>query len=163
MRAAPSVRYPVRPCLFYAGLLGLLAALGLLILLFWTLAPPAHGRLGSSLAGLALWLAWAGLAWRSWRQSPVGQLHWDAQASAGASVPGCGWRWLGVAEQDDMALQRVQLVLDLQSRALLRLHRSDQSGSWVWVERASDPARWSDLRRALLAQRPHPAQGPPLA
>jgi hypothetical protein len=51
-------------------------------------------------------------------------------------------------------LQRVEMVLDLQGRALLRLHNADALARWVWVERARNPALWNDLRRALVAARP---------
>jgi hypothetical protein len=43
----------------------------------------------------------------------------------------------------------LELVLDLQSLALLRLRNRDVASSWIWVERARSPARWNDLRRAL--------------
>jgi hypothetical protein len=44
----------------------------------------------------------------------------------------------------------VELVVDLQTRVLLRLHNADALTRWVWAERARNPERWHDLRRALV-------------
>lgn len=154
MRSAPSVVYPVGRCAFYAGLLLFLGGLGLVNLLLWWHGSRAQQSAadipGVLLAGVGLWVAWAVFAWRSWMRSPEGQLQWDARSveSDGRGRVG-GWRWHSEAYRDGVALQDVELVLDLQGFALLRLRNRDAASSWVWVERSRSPARWNDLRRAL--------------
>lgn len=159
MRNAPSVVYPVGRCLFHGILLALLGVLGLLVLVAWwwygAEAPPTPGvssREWTALAGLGLWVGWVVFAWRSWQRSPVGHLHWDALATVDDEHPRKGiWRWRSDAYREGAPLRRLELALDLQDRVLLRLRNPDAAGSWVWVERASDPARWGDFRRALMA------------
>ena len=162
MRNAPSVVYPVGRCAFYAGLLCVLAGLGLLVLLRWwwpwlDAAAELHwlthvaGGLGA-----VLWLGWAGFAWRSWLHSPAGHLQWDALGPPVSSglAPGPAragvWRWHRDTLADGAPLQKVERVLDLQDRMLLRVRNPDGAHRWLWVERSSDPARWNDLRRALV-------------
>lgn len=50
-------------------------------------------------------------------------------------------------------IDRVELMLDARTCALLRLQNADSLTRWVWVERARDPLHWGDLRRALVASR----------
>ena len=154
MRSAPSVVYPVGRCAFYARLLLFLGVLGLLNLWVWWQGQiaPLHAAEGSGafLVGLGLWIAWAVFAWRSWWRSPEGQLQWDAQAAGeDDQARAGGWRWRSDAYRDGVSLRGVELVLDLQGLALLRLRNRDAASSWIWVERARSPARWNDLRRAL--------------
>ena len=155
MRNAPSVIYPVGRCLFYAGLLCLLAVLSLLVLWWWFWLGAEgpllqHPRVVGWL-GAALWLVWAGFAWRSWVHAPVGLLRWDSQATPHHGLARAGvWRWQRDSHSDGAPLQRVERVLDLQSRLLLRVRNPDGAHRWLWVECASDPARWHDLRRALV-------------
>lgn len=155
MRNAPSVQYPVGRCRFYAGLLGGLGLLALAVLLYgwsWLPAPSPSGpliRTTYAALGITLWLGWAAFAWASWRRAPVGCLHWDAQTGV-LSRTGV-WRWRTATHDDGVALLQVALVLDLQSRALLCLRWPDTARRWVWVEASRDPARSSDLRRALRA------------
>lgn len=155
MRNAPSVLYPVGRCVFYARLLVWLGLLGLVALLaggWWYSGESAGGlasRRAAVLAGAGLWL---GFAWWGWQRAPRGLLQWDALAAS--AVPGAqagAWRWRSEAYQEGAVLQRVELMLDLQSRVLLRLHNPDAATSWVWLERSQDQARWDDLRRALVA------------
>lgn len=158
MHNAPSVLYPVGRCRFYAGALLGLGCLSLAVLAhwWWTLlalssqAPMGQAaRLSIGLVGALAWMAWAVFAWSSWRRTPVGLLQWDA---LGAAPTGTGvWRWRRAVHEDGSPLQRVELVLDLQERALLRLRNPDAAHRWVWVEASRDPARWGDLRRALRA------------
>lgn len=157
MRNAPSVLYPVGRCAFYARLLAVLGLLALVALLAggWSGGESVAGlasRRAVMLAGFGLWLLWLGFAWWGWHRAPTGLLHWDALATS--AVPGTqagAWRWRSEAYQEGMFLQRVELMLDLQSRVLLRLRNPDAASSWVWLERSQDPARWDDLRRALVA------------
>lgn len=156
MRNAPSVLYPVGRCVFYARLLGLIGVLGMAVLVLagWSARGPEGGAVSTATAwvGGGLWLLWLGFAGWSWRRAPVGQLQWDALAPGTRpdARPGA-WRWRSEAYQDGAVLRRVELMLDLQNRVLLRLHNPDAATSWVWLERSRDPARWDDLRRALMA------------
>lgn len=151
MRNAPSVLYPVGRCAFYARLLVLLGLLGLAAfgLGGWS-APAVEGGVSVWVGG-GLWLLWLGYAARSWQRSPIGRLQWDALAASAApdARPGA-WRWRNEANQEGALLSQVELMLDLQSRVLLRLCNADGATTWVWLERSSDPARWDDLRRALV-------------
>lgn len=158
MHNAPSVVYPVGRCVLYAGLLAMLGGLGVLVLLLWWwpwLGAPGDSPLVVRVAGVLgalLWLAWAGFAWRSWLRSPVGQLQWDALGAPDSGSARAGvWRWRRDAYADGLTLQRVERVLDLQSRLLLQLREPGTARHWVWVERTRDPARWNDLRRALVS------------
>jgi toxin CptA len=169
MRNAPSVTYPVGRCFFYAAGLVVLGALGLLVWLWWLGEVLAHRAPPftpwTSAVGAVLWLAWAGFAWRSWVYAPVGVLQWDALAPSSQGPQRVGvWRWHRQAPGEHSnnpdrnnpnlshgaPLQQVQRVLDLQSLLLLRVRNPDGAHRWLWVQRSSDPARWNDLRRALV-------------
>jgi hypothetical protein len=154
MRNAPSVMYPVGRCAFYARLLAGLGLLGLLGLAAGAWGARAPSGIMQFLAGGVLWLLWLGFVVWSWRRTPVGQLHWDAQSQGVVpeSKPGA-WRWRSEAHQEVDMLQRVELLLDLQRLVLIRLRHPDGATSWVWAEKARDPARWDDLRRALVSNR----------
>jgi len=156
VRNAPSVLYPVGRCAFYARVLMLLAVLGLAVLAagWWHGRGLAGGAFRTAVGGVGvgLWLLWLGFAWWSWRRAPIGQLQWDALAADSSLRANAGaWRWRSEAYQEGAVLLRVDLMLDLQTRVLLRLHNPDRATSWVWLERCRDPARWDDLRRALVA------------
>ncbi|QHE85107.1 hypothetical protein [Hydrogenophaga sp. BPS33] len=150
MVSAPSVTYPVGRCRFYAGLLVALGLLGALVLGRWFLGVGSHrgwqGGLGAA-AGL-LW--WAFAAW-GWWHSPVGALRWDVAAPSQELSRSGAWVWRGSAAADSVPLPRVVVSLDMQNRILLCLHSAGTFTRWVWVERRRDPARWPDLRRALVA------------
>jgi hypothetical protein len=59
------------------------------------------------------------------------------------------WRWLPAEVAQD--LDAVLWMLDAQAVVLLRLQRAQGRALWVWLEGASEPARWDALRRALKA------------
>jgi hypothetical protein len=42
--------------------------------------------------------------------------------------------------------------LDLQRHFMLRLRGTDGTGSWLWAEAATDPARWHALRCAVYSR-----------
>jgi len=155
MRNAPSVRYPVGRCAFYARWLLGLGALGLLALAGgWWVSGNLSEAVGLPWVGAVLWLLWVGFATRSWRRTPGGLLQWDALADSATGQPLAGaWVWSSEAYQDGVTLLRVDTVLDLQSLVLLRLHYPDAASSWAWVEQKREPARWNELRRALVAHR----------
>ncbi|MGE0348809.1 hypothetical protein [Hydrogenophaga sp.] len=146
MRSAPSVSFPVGRCRFYLWFLLTLAALGVLVLGAWVVYAASH-RQWHGLWGAALWGSWLLFAAWSWWRSPTGLLSWEAQAQ-----PPGGWAWRSTACVEGAPLQRVDLVVDLQTRVLLRLHGADARTRWVWAERAKNPGRWHDLRRALVVR-----------
>ncbi len=153
MRNAPAVMYPVGRCAFYAKVLLGLAGMGGLVVAFPLITMvDSTERTPVVLVGMGLWLLWSCFAAWSWRRSPTGRLQWDALASHADGEGQAGaWRWHSDAYQDGALMQRVEPMLDLQTRMLLRLQNRDAATSWIWVEQDRDPARWDDLRRALMA------------
>ena len=156
MQNAPSVVFPVGRCAFQGGLLvalGMLsAAAGALFLVesdFQWLG--AWGWL-PGVTGLGVWLIWAAWAFASWQRSPQGSLRWDARPLADSGVQGI-WSWSDGMASEPVELSNVERVLDLQSRVLLRLGGPGMGRQWVWVESGGCPARWNDLRRALVSGR----------
>lgn len=159
MRRAPSVIYPVGRCAFYGYLLAGLGMLSLLAFMAWCwpwmTAPalnPHTDQLMTAGAGALLWLIWAGLAWRTWARTPEGRLQWDAQGSALEGLRPGVWRWHEASGYlDAVPLTQVLRVWDGQNRLLLCLRQPNHKARWIWVEQAREPARWDDLRRALMA------------
>lgn len=151
MHNAPSVKFPVGRCGLYGVLLGALAVLSGAVLGLWYSFDGAPGVSWVGVAGGLLWLAWVSFALRAWRRSPVGQLRWSASERRDPGMPPGTWHWHPNTCPDSVPLDRVELVMDGQAVALLRLQLANASACWVWVERARDPAHWNDLRRALVA------------
>jgi hypothetical protein len=151
MRTAPSVRYPVGRSVFWGGLLGVLSALGLVAVVLGA----RYGGVESGATVGAVWILWLVGAVLAWRRQPQGSLHWQPPAGVAVPDPGLpgagGWSWSSAAYREGVSLLRVERVYDFQITVLLRLHNPDGATSWAWVERRADPARWSDLRRALWA------------
>lgn len=167
MHKALSVEYPVGPCAFERNLhtiLGLLWVVG--VQGGWWFA------VGSAPLPGAWWLsmvvgavAWGAVRWRSLH--PVrGVLSWvaehDSVRRAGrpqTDDEGGRWVWCGGPWRHGTPLVELEWALDLQWVALLRVRNDTGHRWWVWVERHSAPARWDDLRRALVAsQRRRTAQ-----
>lgn len=112
-----------------------------------------YGSWGTAMVCGVVWCGWLLGAVRAWRRMPRGRLAWQpdrVQAEAPQGLPGI-WLWASEAYQEGVALKKVERVYDLQRAMLLRLHNPDGACIWIWVERLADPARWLDLRRALLA------------
>ena len=146
MRSAPSVSFPVGRCRFYGWVLVALAAVGALVLGAWSVYA-ASQRVWHGVWGAAAWAVWLFFAAWSWWRSPTGQLSWEAHAQTRG-----GWMWCSASCPEGAPLQRVELVADRQTRVLLRLHNADALTRWVWAERARNPERWHDLRRALVVR-----------
>ena len=150
MHSAPSVTFPVGRSAFLGGLLAGSGVLGMLAVFADMVC--CRGA-GAASAGL-LWCGWAATGVWAWTRQPQGRLSWRAGDSrtleTGARAAG-HWSWVSGAYREGVALLRVERVYDLQGVMLLRLHNADGARTWVWVERRSDPARWQDLRRALVA------------
>jgi len=135
MHSAPSVSYPVGRSRFAGGLLMCAWLLGAAACVAWRLTSPPSG-LRSSAAAATLVLAAGIAAWHWWRM-PSGTLSWDQEQ----------WSWRGA----HMPAAALQVSLDLQHWMLLRWGSSRRS-SWLWLERASGPDQWSDLRRAVYSR-----------
>lgn len=154
MHNAPSVIYPVGRCRLVAALLVLLAVVALLMLILWwtTAIDPSPAHLWAGGTGTALWLGWGIWAARDWLCSPQGWLEWDAHAPAASLVPSEGqgaWRWRDAVQEEATGLKGIELAVDLQILALVRLQGAGRHPRWTWMERWRAPARWNDLRRAL--------------
>jgi hypothetical protein len=150
------VVYPVGRCAFHARLLVLLGGVGVGVGVFFVFesnfqSSGLWGWLACS-AGILTWLVWMAWAFLSWIRSPEGSLHWRpnrGQEMDGASA----WWWTDQPASEPLVLSKMERVLDLQDRVLLRVCGAGMGQRWVWVERSAFPARWSDLRRALVSSR----------
>ena len=156
MHNAPSVIYPVGRCRFFAVMLLLLALVALTTLILWwsTVSIRSSFHLWVGWVGAALWLGWAFLAAKDWRHSPRGRLEWDAHAPAVSLFPTEGqgaWLWRDARRMEATCLYGLEVAVDLQILALLRLKGPGCHPRWTWVERRRDPLRWNDLRRAILS------------
>ena len=150
MVSAPSVSFPVGRCRFYAWALLALAVSGLAVLGVWVFGVEQR-REWPGWLGAAAWMLWLVFAAWSWWRSPVGHLRWDATAPGPDATRAGAWMWRSASSPEGAPLQRVEWMVDLQTHVLLCLHSADALTRWVWVERGRDPARWRDLRCALVA------------
>lgn len=137
MHSAPPVVYPLGRSSFYGlALLGFWLAGAVVLALWWMTVQDTGWRLWGSLAALIS----AGVAaGRGWKDSPVGQLHWDSQA----------WHWEGLAGRPGSTVLQLAVMLDFQRSMLLRLESQDDVRLWLWASRRTMPERWLDLRRAV--------------
>lgn len=154
MRNAPSVVYPVGRSAFQAWLLvfiaGLSGAVGASFL--FGLNAPAQGLSGwlTCSVGVLAWSVWAAWAFLSWIRLPDGVLHWSSRGGGGEDdAP--AWSWTDRTASEPWVLSEMESVLDLQDRILLSIRGTGLGRRWIWVERSASPARWNDLRRALVA------------
>ncbi len=156
MHNAPSVVFPVGRCAFQGWLLVALgavsAAVGTLFLVESDFRTLGVWGWFPGVAGVVGWLLWATWACLSWLRSPQGTLHWESRrvAEEGANS---AWSWTDRNCSEPLTLNSMERVLDLQGRVLLRFCGPGVGQRWAWVERSGSPARWNDLRRALVASR----------
>ena len=137
MHSAPAVSFPVgssRAARRLLSILWLAGALGA-VLSVGDLDVRAFLLLGSVLLA-------GGIAWRFGGHREVGLLRFDGQY----------WSWSG--REAPQAAARAQVGLDLQVLMLLRLVEAGRSQRWVWLERRTDPSRWTALRRAVYSRAP---------
>ena len=149
MHNAPSVTYPVGRSSLAGALLGTVWACGALCCLAWWW----QGAGGWRLALMAAVVAIAGAcAWRAWVRSAAGTLAWSGEC----------WTWHAAGKEESGA---PEVSVDLQAMLLVRWN-GDATHRWLWLERANDPPRWADLRRAVYSRaRPDALRGanPPTA
>lgn len=144
-RTAPArLFYPLaRPPRALGWGLAVLAGLAAAVQLLWLLQGAGPGP-WPALSGLLLWLAACTGAWRCWRHWPQGRLEWD----------GAQW-WLQRLHTarpgwQPLALRAApQVCCDVQDWLLLRVSLPARRDHWLWLRRASAPASWGDLRRAV--------------
>lgn len=158
MRNAPSVVYPVGRCVFHAWLLGLLGVLNavvwFLLLLGSRAAPDQPWSRPMALVAMVACGVWACAAALSWVRSPEGVLVWSSELrQAEGDLQRGVWLWRNQINAEDVPLCKLERVLDLQDRMLLYVKLANASTRWIWAERRCDPARWRDLRRALVSSR----------
>jgi toxin CptA len=106
------------------------------VLGLWSWQAPGWGW--RQALGWVLLLACAGAALQAWRVAPTGWLAWDGER----------WSWHG---DDGGGSGRLEKVLDVQARMLLRWHPEGGPSAWLWVERMAAPADWNALRRAVYS------------
>lgn len=152
MRSAPTVVYPVGRCAFFGRTLVALGMMGGMALSGWVWTTPGSVSGWGLVGGSGLLVFWALMARREWSRTPAGSLQWDSLAPpTGETGRAGGWRWLPGGSGDGVSLQGVEVVFDFQHWILLRWREPQQAACWAWVERHRAPARWRDLRRALMA------------
>jgi len=137
MRSAPSVSYPVGRSRFGAWACVLTWCAGLCALIAWTALGPSPGA-RHGLVAMVL-LATGALAWREVRRQPQGLLAWDGEAWSWSAAGGSHAVW-------------PELVMDLQSWMLVRLHGASASrvpAAWLWLEVREDAHNWQALRHAV--------------
>jgi hypothetical protein len=94
---------------------------------------------------LLLWSTGVVWAWQTWRSAARGVLFWDGRE----------WQ-LQVAGHSSPGLPTVRL--DWQGNMLMSWQpASGGPVQWIGVERASEPRRWDDLRRAVYSRAPSTA------
>lgn len=126
---------------FLAWLMLLVWLAGLLTVLAWFLVNlTPDWRFGLA----CLFVLAGGMAARAgWKRAPGGQLAWS----------GDSWRWESPSYQTGSTEQKLSVIADLQHMLLLRIENQSGASLWLWLERATLPERWLDLRRAVFS--PH--------
>lgn len=137
------MRYPLRrsAALGIALALILLAGAGVGGAWAWQ---GAHSFAVGVMATACLWMLVAAAAFHFWLKQWVGMLCWDGQAWALQTTTPDGTSW---------ALSEApEVFLDLQTHVWLCVSCVGHRRVWVWLERASQPERWLDLRRAVYSR-----------
>lgn len=97
---------------------------------------------------LAVALAALGVAALAWRTGATGRLHWDGEH----------WYW---SDGQIHRVDRLQCILDMQRRMLVRIGCEHRVHCWLWLESPAMDERWRALRRAVAHSQG--AQGAPAA
>lgn len=137
MHSAPAIRYPVARSLRAGAVLLAVWCLAGVVCLWWWWQGGASGLQAAAVS--AVWWLGASAACLQWRVSPTGALRWDGEV----------W-WWQVAGEDEV-LVSAQVRLDVQGGLLVHMPDAPWRARWVYLERATLPTRWADLRRAMFA------------
>lgn len=140
---APAVVYPVHRSRVLGCLLAVVWCSGVGNLALWqATASVSPWPLAAAL--FAVMVA-GGFAGTHWFKTPAGQLTWDGEQ----------WHWdlHGEPAFNFSGAAELSIVVDVQFALLLLFQTKGLGKRWIWVERASKPERWMDLRRALYAYR----------
>ncbi|MEZ5645078.1 MAG: hypothetical protein R3E99_08000 [Burkholderiaceae bacterium] len=153
MRQAPPVAFPLRRCAPLAVALAMAGLLPLVQAVLWWQSQAAgqahHPLLALQVLLSLLWMAWA---WRVWSRWPSGVLQWRPEAAdSERSGTHSFWLWTDAGHGQALSLTGVEVCLDLQTHALLRMRLPGGATVWASASRSTDPAQWIDLRRAWVA------------
>ena len=145
MHKAPSVTYPVGPCVWYARVLWMALTLVLLAGLAVAVWGQAPGPMAVALA-LGVWLCAVGAVALHLARVPKGHLTWRPEAAEQA-----GGEWVWQPEVGRAALVSVTVVW--RGSRVLGLRALDGLGHshWVWAQVHQAPQDWLALRRALIS------------
>ena len=136
MHSAPSVSFPVGRSRFASRLVAGVWLLGAAAFVAWCLE---YSGAGWRTAALVVLLLVAGLGVRRATRAGEGSLlKWDGQL----------WSCSGKLCFGNATMTP---QLDFQSLMLVRLQEQGRRTAWLWLDRAFDPTRWLDLRRAVHA------------
>lgn len=138
---APPVVYPVKRSSAFGWCLLVFWAAGACVLVLWVQDSAALGWRTAVAPVVAVGTSLAALA--SWRASCCGQLAWDGQY----------WHWDSPGDLSSSEQSKLSVIVDAQSALLLVVEAVSGATHWLWVERSSQPERWTDLRRAVYS--PH--------
>ena len=145
MHKAPSVTYPVGPCVWYARVLSValtVVALAGLGVAAWGQEPSAM----SLAVALGLWLSAVGAVALHLARVPKGQLTWRCEIAEGADG-----EWVWQPEVGRAALVSVSVVWPGNRVLGLRLWDGLGHTHWVWAQAQHAPHDWLALRRALIS------------
>lgn len=137
MHSAPSVTYPVERSRVWGLAVAGVWLVGVLLTGAWCGYVDAVGW--RQWLAMACVVATGVVAVRHWRAAAVGELHWD----------GMEWWWTEKMAPGGRITGRLVAHLDLQRWLLVRLCDTAGGQRWLWLEQCRQPARWSDLRRAV--------------
>ena len=137
--SAPSVVYPVQRSPFLGWLLLACWGMGLGVLASWVLVSPVWGWRAAAALLVVTGASLAALV--SWYTNRSGQLAWDGER----------WHWDSPGDFSSSEQSKVAVIVDVQSALLLLFETVSGTRHWLWVERASQPERWMDLRRAVYS------------
>lgn len=142
-RRAPAVLYPVRRSVALGATLVVLLLAGAAVLWSW-LAQGAMLSWATASTAAGVWLVAATGAVHFWCQQFVGALRWDGQ----------GWILEGDGPEKIFRALSVppEVLLDLQAQLWVCVSPWGHRRTWLCLERASQPERWLDIRRAVYSR-----------